>query len=105
MAKPDRNPELMKEMFGTTSLITDYVPVQKDTLTLDDIITEMEAISAPTYQGILDCLAEKTRASTEAASNVDEKARIWNDYLVTFGYECGKKRLAEIVLQLIEKLQ
>ena len=52
MTKPDRDKNLMREMFGTTSLITDYVPVKKDTLTLDDIIEEMKAIAEPSYESI-----------------------------------------------------
>lgn len=105
MAKPDRNPELMKEICGTTSLITDYVPDKKDTLTLDDVIKEMKVVSAPSYETISDYLVEKTQGLADAADTDEEKQEIWNNYLISFGFECGKKILAEKVLQLLEKLQ
>jgi hypothetical protein len=50
MAKADRDPEYMKEMFGTTSLVTDYgeIPAQthEPDPTIDSILEELDLILA-----------------------------------------------------------
>lgn len=42
MAKTDRDPNYMKEVFGTTSLITDYV-VPKPAVTIESILEDLKS--------------------------------------------------------------
>jgi hypothetical protein len=82
MALTDRDPSYMKEKFGTTSLITDYHPVKKDTLSIEDVIAQLEHIIK----------SEETLADLQADSS---------DFIFTL----GEVKCAKMILQLLEKLK
>jgi hypothetical protein len=86
MALPDRNTEYMQEQFGTTSLITDYRPAKKDTLTIDDVIAQLEDIIS----------SDVSESNLQTVSNV---------VLFEIGEKQGMIKCAKMTLQLLEKLK
>jgi hypothetical protein len=78
MAKTDRDPNYMKEAFGTKSLITDYGPtpsLPNPPATLDSILKDLEEILSNREAG-------------------------WYD-----SYDCGRYHLAENLYPKLKALQ
>lgn len=87
MTLPDRNTSYMKEQFGTNSLITDYRPTKKDTLTIEDVISQLKHI---VLQNIV------TSEETERDLQIDSSL---------LGEKRGMIKCAKMTLQLLEKLK
>jgi hypothetical protein len=96
MSQPDRDSNYMRETFGTTSLITDYVPEKNNVLTLDCIIENLREIASVSSEEI----RQKFEKSLE---NLPEE-KVYT-VLAESSFESGYRCQAKAILTLLEKLQ
>jgi hypothetical protein len=99
MAKTDRDPNYMKETFGTESLITDYGPTPSlptSPKTLDSILTELEEILSIPYRDL---------AKRDNSNSVLDDPDGFIEDVIDFGYNSGVRHLAEKLYPTLKALQ
>lgn len=100
MAKTDRNVEIMRNVAGTTSLITDYDAVRptfSDVTQLSRVIEALRKTSNVDYEKLVEELQGRLKEET----NPDNL----QGHLIDFGFKCGEIELAKVLLPILENLQ
>jgi hypothetical protein len=96
MSQPDRDSNYMRVTFGTTSLITDYVPEKNNILTLDCIIEYLRKIASVSSEEIQQKFEKRLK-------NLPEE-QVYT-VLAESSFELGSRCQAKAILTLLEKLQ
>ena len=105
MAQPDRNRNYMREVFGTTSLVTDYTPTKSDVLTLEDVINQLRQMTVTTNEDLDKTLETQLNDLDENPRSLEDSRSLVMKYLVEYGFDKGVINTAKLVLTYLEKLQ
>jgi hypothetical protein len=100
MAKTDRNVEIMRDVAGTTSLITDYgetPSLQTEDVQISILIKALRETSNVDYEKLVE-------SYTSQLENETDSNKVY-EFAVDFGFKCGEIELAKALLPILENLQ